>query len=419
MHLQLFSLRHCRSIRSLSNNLTGTIPPQLGNLSQLTTLYAQNRIALYWQCDITDVTLYSASREFSTNLLPLVYLGSLSSWGRFRRVTIYNLWFDKICLLYIISDLTLLSAYYNIWCGIIFNVRALFSLHHCLSSRSISSTQLTGTIPPQLGNLTQLISLYAQNRIVIHWHRVSLFWYYLIISDFAPLLSSVNIDASSIVLIPSLSLSQGPLRQSAHQHHPTSARQPRDAASVVRSESHRPPLTLSYLWIDTYMLIINFISDLILFAYYNLWFDAIGIICEYGCIFNCSQFVIVALTGGSNRIISVAPSHLSSATSRCWNSCTIRIASSSIDTVSYLWFDIANNIWIWCINLFNYAHCVIVTLRRLSSNNLNGTIPSQLGNLAMLQQLYDQNRIVLHWHCVRSLNWHYMIIILSDLTPLW
>jgi len=47
VHLQLFSLFHCRSLRYLSwNQLTGTIPPQLGSLSQLIYLYHQNRIAL-------------------------------------------------------------------------------------------------------------------------------------------------------------------------------------------------------------------------------------------------------------------------------------------------------------------------------------------------------------------------------------
>ena len=48
VHLQLVLLRNCRSIRYLySNQLNGTIPPQLGNLSQLQRLYVENRIALH------------------------------------------------------------------------------------------------------------------------------------------------------------------------------------------------------------------------------------------------------------------------------------------------------------------------------------------------------------------------------------
>jgi len=45
MHFQLCTLRHCRSLRGLtSNQLNGTIPPQLGDLTKLTDLYDQNRI---------------------------------------------------------------------------------------------------------------------------------------------------------------------------------------------------------------------------------------------------------------------------------------------------------------------------------------------------------------------------------------
>ena len=59
MHLQLFSLRHCRSLRNLyGNQLNGTIPPELGNLMKLLGLYAQNRIALHLAlCIISDLIL--------------------------------------------------------------------------------------------------------------------------------------------------------------------------------------------------------------------------------------------------------------------------------------------------------------------------------------------------------------------------
>jgi len=42
----------CRSLRDVnSNQLNGTIPPQLGNLTQLTTLYAQNLICFFEKVD--------------------------------------------------------------------------------------------------------------------------------------------------------------------------------------------------------------------------------------------------------------------------------------------------------------------------------------------------------------------------------
>ena len=59
MHFQSVSCLHCRSRRYLdTNNLNGTIPPELGNLSQLQQLYAQMCIARYLTlCIIFDVTL--------------------------------------------------------------------------------------------------------------------------------------------------------------------------------------------------------------------------------------------------------------------------------------------------------------------------------------------------------------------------
>jgi len=69
MHFQLVSLLHCRSLRSLYlNNLTGTIPPQFGNLSQLTYLYTQIRIALHLTlCITSDLTLFANNLLFDTS----------------------------------------------------------------------------------------------------------------------------------------------------------------------------------------------------------------------------------------------------------------------------------------------------------------------------------------------------------------
>jgi len=95
-------------IRDLfSNQLSGTIPPQLGNLTKLTELYDQHRIIHL------DDFLYLLNRFRSWSLCNFIASMSLS-----------------------------------------------------LSLRYLDFNQLTGTIPPQLANLTQLTILYAHNRIV-------------------------------------------------------------------------------------------------------------------------------------------------------------------------------------------------------------------------------------------------------------
>ena len=129
--------------------------------------------------------------------------------------------------------------------------------------------------------------------------------------------------------------SQGPQLESAHWHHPTSARQPHDAATVVRSESHRPPFASLCI-----------ISDLTVFTHNNSC-QSVKV-----CILNCAHCVIVILSGTSIRISSLAPSLLSSATSRCFPVCTLRIASPSINicqSVYNLSFDIIYNI---CFDIF-------------------------------------------------------------------
>ena len=90
-----------------TNQLTGTIPPELGNLTSLSSeLYAQARI-----------------------VFP----------------------FDTI------------SSICNDFCG----HRCAISLLHCRSIRDFNTNQLNGTIPPELGNLPQLQRLYARNCIVL------------------------------------------------------------------------------------------------------------------------------------------------------------------------------------------------------------------------------------------------------------
>jgi len=97
------------------NQLNGTIPPQLGNLTLLNRLHEQNSDN---SCD-NGLRLVLSFRQF------------------------ISLVFDAYCLVF-----------------------------HRRSLSDVSSNQLNGTIPPQLGNLTQLSSLYALNRIV---HRDSVY----------------------------------------------------------------------------------------------------------------------------------------------------------------------------------------------------------------------------------------------------
>jgi len=53
------ALTHCCTLRYLfSNQLNGTIPPQLANLTKLQQLYAQNRIPLLRNSLISNVLLY-------------------------------------------------------------------------------------------------------------------------------------------------------------------------------------------------------------------------------------------------------------------------------------------------------------------------------------------------------------------------
>ena len=263
MHLRLCSLRHCRSLRSLtSNQLSGTIPPQLGNLMNLHLLYPQNRIVLQWHCIITDVTLYITS---------------------------------DLCINYLRS----------------------LSLHHCRSLRYLDTNDLTGTIPPQLGNLTMLTRLYAQNLrppLTLVISDLTLFAFFLV-SDF---IIVCEYDASPIAhcVIFAHSGTSTPISSVApfHLSSATSRCSPFCTLRVAMPSIG----TVHYLWFD-------------IICGFNLWFDTLFNL----WICDASSIVLIA-SGPSPWMISVAPSHLSSATSRCCKICTLRIAMSSIDIVKCL-----------------------------------------------------------------------------------
>jgi len=144
MHIRLVSLLHCRSLRYLyTNRLIGTIPPQLAKLTNLTELCAQNRIAFH--CIISDLLLY-------------------------------YLWPDavKICVHLLL-----------VW------------LLHCRSLRSLSSNQLNGTIPLQLGNLSQLQQLYASpfDAVYFLWFDMILyFWFDILFAKISGLTGCIISD---------------------------------------------------------------------------------------------------------------------------------------------------------------------------------------------------------------------------------
>jgi len=90
-----------------SNQLTGTIPPQLGNLTQLINLYYRIRFPTF---PITTI-----------------------------------------------SDLQLIPLSIDVYCNWLIVVVA----------RDLSVNQLINTVPPELGNLSLLSYLYAKNRLLI------------------------------------------------------------------------------------------------------------------------------------------------------------------------------------------------------------------------------------------------------------
>jgi len=159
-------------------------------------------------------------------------------------------------------------------------------------SRFLFSNQLNGTIPPQFGNLTKLLNLYAHNRSFVFDHIsqmmnlldcfqcshsliVAIAGSSTRISSTAPShLSSATSLSSPIcthncvlfdsffflrwsmlnryslqslsVFILSLWFPQRPLLESAQRHHPTSAGQPLEAAIYVRC--HRIAVSCNIIW---------------------------------------------------------------------------------------------------------------------------------------------------------------------------
>jgi len=144
MHFQLFSFRYCRSLRyPNSNQLSGTIPTQLGNLTMLTSMYSESHRPPLTLCILS--------------LILFVLIASLSLSLRSHSLNQLNGTIPPQ-----LGNLTMLTSLYSEshrppLTRVLFLI--LFVL--ILSRRSLYSNQLSGTIPPELGNLTMLYSLYA------------------------------------------------------------------------------------------------------------------------------------------------------------------------------------------------------------------------------------------------------------------
>jgi len=92
---------------------------------------------------------------------------------------------------------------------------------------------------------------------------------------------------------------------------------------------------------------------------------------------------VVALVEPFTRFSSLAPFRLSSATSPSFPLCTLRIRSI------YCQYSPSADITFKLHSAFICSYCR--SLRYLTSNHFEGTIPPQLGNLAQLNVLYSRS----------------------------
>ena len=151
-----------------------------------------------------------------------------------------------------------------------------------------------------------------------------------------------------------LLFSQGLRLQSAYWHHPTSARQAQSTKKYVRSE-----------W-----------SVLL-----NLYYWAI----DFHFNHSLSTILSCCFLGTSPRTSYLAPSRLSSATSRCCDTCTIKIASFSLMLCNSFSWSIIN--YQPSTHFFTSLFAYCRSLRCLQYNQLNGPIPPQVGDLIHLESL--------------------------------
>ena len=195
---------HCS--RSLdSNQLDGTILPQLGNLTELYSLYAQNRNFLFTNIlIILSVLIRSLSQ------------GALRESAHWHHPTSSRQ--SHKAHLFVRPEL-----YY--FCLFIIN-RPWSSIrsHSFVVARSGTSPKICSLAPSHHSSAT-----------LPCWMTCA-----FNITAFSPALTLCRYRTScqEFVHIPSLSLSQGALLESAQWHYPSSARQPLKTHLLVRSELH-------------------------------------------------------------------------------------------------------------------------------------------------------------------------------------
>ena len=232
---QCVSFVHCNSFRDFSKNRFNGTLPQLGNLTNLSTLY--------YKISSLSLTVFS---EFWRSMFNRCHSPYQSMFPPFL---------------------------------------------HCHSFRDFSSNQLTGTIPPQLGTLSQLSYLYAYIQLVSPWHQcfmIHFSWFH------GTTLSITVALLGASAWISSLALSR---LSSA-----TSLCSPICALRIA-------PFSISFRQYNDYRCW-SIVS----------WFH--------------SQPLISPLSGTSKGLSSMAPYHLSLATSLGSSPCTINIMSISM---TYSW----------------------------------------------------------------------------------
>jgi len=168
--LTRFTVNRC-FLRDLSSNqLNGTIPPQLGNLINLQQLYvviaSLSHALLYDFYDPPSIGFKlkrSVLRSHSFIIASGTFPG-ISSPAAFH-LSSETYFSSPICALR--DRAPFIFRFLRFFMRFQFCYSCLL-MHFCHSlHREIFSNQLSNTIPPQLGNLTKLALLYAQSHIVI------------------------------------------------------------------------------------------------------------------------------------------------------------------------------------------------------------------------------------------------------------
>jgi Leucine-rich repeat (LRR) protein len=326
---------HVSEIRLYNNELGGTIPPELGNLSDLTHL----DLSTSWNSpakltgtiptelgNLSDLTSLSLSGNELTGTIP-TELGNLSNLTRLY-LSSNELTGTIPTELGNLSNLSFLSLGGNELTGTI--PTELGNLSN-LTKLYLNYNQLTGTIPTELGNLSNLTSLSL---------------------DSNELTGSIPTELGNLSNLTSLSLDSNELTGTI----------PTELGNLSN---------LTHLYLSNNELtgtIPTELGNLSNLSFLDLsWNSLIGTIpTELG---NLSNLTFLRLS--SNELTGTIPTEL-----------------GNLSNLSSLWLD--NNDLTGTIptELGNLSN---LTFLRLSSNDLTGTIPTELGNLSNLSSLWLDN----------------------------